>query len=80
MQATHGSKPPFIDNSLHLFGLAVIEVAQPLLDLFWRQPEFFVVRGSKPLDIILLVLLLSLVIPISLICFELVLLAVSRTL
>ena len=46
-----------------LFNLAV---SQPLYELLSRNAQFFVARGSEPVDIIILVLLLSFLIPASL--------------
>lgn len=38
----------------HLVGLWGLGVAQPLFDLLGRTPEAFVLRGSRPLDVVLL--------------------------
>jgi hypothetical protein len=40
--------------ALHLGGLWALALAQPLLDLLGRNAEFFVARGSAPVDIVLL--------------------------
>ena len=46
-------------SGLHLLVVWNFAVAQPLFDLFSRTAEFFVVRQSPPLDIILFAVLLS---------------------
>ena len=43
----------------------VLALAQPLLDLLGRNAEFFLARSAPPLDIILLAVALTLVIPIT---------------
>jgi hypothetical protein len=48
---------------LHVAALSAVAVAQPLFDLLGRNAEFFVARGSEPIDIWLLVLALILAIP-----------------
>jgi hypothetical protein len=45
--------------ALHLFVLAAFAVAQPLYDLLGKSPEFFVARHAQPVDILLLVGVLS---------------------
>ena len=47
----------------HLAVLSAFALAQPLLDLLSRNPEFFAVRGSSPSDIVLFALALTLVPP-----------------
>ena len=49
--------------SLHFLIVWNFSVTQPLLDLLSRHAEFFVIRQSAPLDIILFVLLLFLGFP-----------------
>ena len=53
----------FPDGSLHLFILFNLAIAQPLFDLLARSAPFFVAERSQPLDIILLVLLLTILMP-----------------
>ena len=36
---------------LHIAGLSALAVAQPLFDLLGRNAEFFVARGSQPVDV-----------------------------
>ncbi len=49
---------------LHVFTLAGFAIARPLLDLLARNSEFFAVRGSRPLDLIILVVVLLLAVPL----------------
>ncbi len=49
---------------LHLFALLGFALAQPLFSLLGNYPEFFVARGSEPIDILLLASILSLLIPV----------------
>ncbi|MEA2023475.1 MAG: sulfatase-like hydrolase/transferase [Actinomycetota bacterium] len=44
--------------------LFVLAVAQPLLDLLGRNAEFFLARAAPPIDIVLLGLLLTIVMPL----------------
>ena len=60
---SHSRKSDFLFPGLHLFVVWNFAVAQPLFDLFSRTAEFFVLRQSPPLDIILFVVLLSIVFP-----------------
>ncbi len=55
---------------LHVFTLAGFAIARPLLDLLARHSEFFAVRGSRPLDLIVLVVFLVLVVPLPLALIE----------
>lgn len=50
-------------SALHLFTLASLAIAKPLYDTAARDAAFFVVRGSRPVDILSLITVLSLVIP-----------------
>lgn len=47
-------------------GMTAIGLAQPILDLLGRNPDFFIARASPDGDVILLALLLGIVIPLSL--------------
>ena len=49
---------------LHLFALLGFALAQPLFSLLGNYPEFFVARGSEPIDLFLLASILSLLIPV----------------
>lgn len=65
-----GPKKETVLHILHLFLLANFAVAQPLFNLLSQQAEFFVARGSEPIDIIILVFILSILLPITLIFVE----------
>ena len=60
---SHSTKADFLFPGLHLLVLWNFAVAQPLFDLFSRTAEFFVLRQSPPLDIVLFAILLSVVVP-----------------
>lgn len=51
-------------HELHVAGLWAVAVAQPLFDLLSRSPEFFVAHGTRPGDLLGLVLLLCLAGPV----------------
>jgi hypothetical protein len=59
--------------AIQVFGLTSLGIAQPLLDLLRRNPEFFIARRSHPVDIFLLPIILCVVVPALL--FLLILLA-----
>ena len=63
LRHSHSRKPDFLFSGLHLLVVWNFAVAQPLFDLFSRTAEFFVLRQSPPLDIVLFVVLLSVVFP-----------------
>ncbi len=60
----------FFLESLHTFTLCGFAITQPLLDLLSRNAEFFIVRGSEPVDIVLLILLLCVAFPAALVVLE----------
>ena len=60
---SHSTTADFLFPGLHLLVLWNFAVAQPLFDLFSRTAEFFVLRQSPALDVILFALLLSVVVP-----------------
>lgn len=60
----------FLFRGLHLTALSFFALAWPILDLLGRNPEFFVVRGSRSVDIVLLALGLTLVPPLLLLAVE----------
>ena len=53
----------FFIDALHIFVLFSFALAQPLFDLLGRHAQFFVAHGSKPLDIILFVIILCVLLP-----------------
>ena len=55
---------------LHLFVLVSLALAQPLYDLLGRVADFFVSHGTKPWVILRLVVVFSLVAPMTLVVFE----------
>jgi len=56
---------------VHLFVLTCLAIAQPLFDQLSHNAEFFVARGSNPLDILVLVALLCVALPGVLVGLEL---------
>jgi hypothetical protein len=64
-----GSNRPNDCRFLNLFSLVAIAIAHPLQEQLARNPEFFVVKNSEPVDIITLTIFLSLVIPLLMIVF-----------
>src|SRR5438093_10241896 len=56
-------KNGFFIDALHIFVLCSFALAQPLFDLLSRHVQFFVAHGSKPVDVILLVLILCILLP-----------------
>jgi hypothetical protein len=57
-------------SALHLAVLTAFAFAQPLFDLLGKTPEFFVVRGSRALDVIVFALAVALVPPLVLVALE----------
>jgi hypothetical protein len=55
---------------LHLAALCAFALAQPLFDVLGRSPEFFAIRGSRPVVIVLLGLTLTLALPLLLLLVE----------
>ena len=53
-----------LDVVLSIWVLFVLALAQPLLDLLGRNAEFFLARSAPPLDIILLAVSLTIVLPL----------------
>jgi hypothetical protein len=66
-------------NALHLGVLSSFAIAEPLLDLLGRTPEFFVVRGSTAGDVIFFALALTFAPPLALVLVEAVVARVSVT-
>ena len=60
---SHNTKADFLFPGLHLLVMWNFAVAQPLFDLFSRTAEFFVLRQSPALDVVLFAILLSIVVP-----------------
>jgi Sulfatase len=57
-------------NALHLTVLSAFAFAQPLFDLLGKTPEFFVVRGSRAVDVIVFALVVVLAPPAILLGVE----------
>lgn len=64
------SNSRFWTDALHLFALCGFAVAQPLFDLLGQNAEFFVAHRSDALDVLLLVLAVSVLLPAILTAFE----------
>lgn len=65
-------KGRIVTDVLHIFILSSFAFAQPLFDLLSRNAEFFIVRRSEPVDVVLLVLILCILIPVVIILIELI--------
>jgi len=66
-------------RALHLALLVGIGIAQPLYDLLGRNPSFFVAHSATPIDLILLVTIVSIAIPAVFWLFQWVLTRVAAT-
>ncbi len=53
-------------NTLHLFSLAALVVAQPIFDLLSKSPEFFTIRGIEFRELLLLISLILFLLPAGL--------------
>lgn len=61
---THAGIPlSFSRGALHVFALFSVAVAQPLLDVVSRSPQFFVAHRSQPVDIPLIAVIVCLLPP-----------------
>src|SRR5215212_4259611 len=56
----------------HLAALCALAFTQPLFDILGKNPAFFAVRGSSSSEIVLFALALTLLPPLLLVAFELV--------
>ncbi|MFQ5964292.1 MAG: sulfatase-like hydrolase/transferase [Candidatus Scalinduaceae bacterium] len=72
------TKKDFLKDIIHIFILSNFAFAQPLFDLLSRQAEFFTIRRSEPVDIILLVFCLVILLPSLLILVEFMVGLLSR--
>jgi len=57
---------PLLTRTLHLVVLWSFAVAQPLFDVLARDATFFVVRRSRPIDLVLMALTMVVVLPLAL--------------
>ncbi len=60
---TQSARHRLLADVLHVFVLSSFAIAQPAYDLLGKHAPFFVARGSKPVDVVVLVIVLSLVLP-----------------
>lgn len=67
-----------LDNGLVLLGLAGLAVAEPVLDLFGRNPEAFVANDLTRFEILVFALVAVLAVPMVLLVLELPAYAVGR--
>ena len=58
------------ENTLHLFALAALAVAQPLFDVVSREPAFFVARNTTAGQLAGLVVILAVGLPLGLVAIE----------
>ena len=54
-------------SACHVFGLSGLAVAQPLYDLLSRHGELFIAHGARPIDLVLMALALSGLLPLALV-------------
>jgi len=52
------------EKTLHIFAVWAFAVAKPVYDVFARSPDFFVVRGNRALDVVVLALVVGLLLPL----------------
>jgi sulfatase-like protein len=62
-KASCNKKNDFLVDALHIFVLFSFALAQPLFDVLSRHVQFFVAHGSKPVDVILLVVIVCILLP-----------------
>lgn len=65
-------KAELLTGALHIFVLCNFAIAQPLLDLLSLNAEFFVVRNSELVDVMLLILILCILTPTFVVSVEVV--------
>ncbi len=63
---------------LHLFALTAFAVAQPIYDLIGKNAAFLVAHGARALDVVALVLVLSVLVPGSLLAIEILTASATR--
>jgi hypothetical protein len=57
---------------LHLSILVLLAIVQPLLSVLSQSPEFFIVRGNRPIDVVMLVIILCIALPGAFVLVELI--------
>lgn len=66
-------RTPSFTAALHVFTLCSLAVAQPLYNLVGKTPEFLVVHQTRPLDLLVLVGLLTVMLPLDLVLLRCIL-------
>lgn len=64
--------------ALHLFTLCSLAFAKPIFDITGKDAAFFVVRGSRPVDVVSLIAILCILLPGTLILLEALLKLLAR--
>jgi len=72
------SRSELLQFALHLFALLGFALAQPLFSVLANYPEFFVARSSEHIDLFLLAMILSLLIPVLCLIFVAASIVVGR--
>ena len=65
-EETESTRSGLTPSLLHLWVLSSFAIAQPLFDLLSGNAEFFVVRRSEPIDVVLLTFILLILVPLPL--------------
>jgi hypothetical protein len=65
---------------LHLSILILLAIVQPLFSVLSQSPEFFIVRGNRSIDVVMLVILLCIGLPAAFALLEIVCRLISQTL
>lgn len=65
---------------LHLSILVLLAIAQPLLSVLSHSPEFFIVRGNRPIDVVMLVIFVCALLPAAVALIEILCSLISPTL
>ena len=68
-----------VAQTLHIFTLTALAIAQPLFDVVSREPPFFVARNTTVFDLVALVGVICLVLPAALVAIEVILTRFSTT-
>lgn len=64
--------------ALHLFTLSALAIANPIFEVTAKDAAFYVVRGSRPADLISLIAILCIALPLLLVAVEGVFRAIGR--
>src|SRR5262245_29544444 len=60
----------FLKRVLHILALSSLAISQPLFEQLGQNPEFFIMRGGESTDVAGIIVLFSLVIPLTLVLLE----------